>query len=108
MANHSTSGYQLALKLRTWKARSRSPSVSGEKLDAGVVTLPRASEVVMHSAVLGEVACGTLPNRRKLLSLWSALPPAAEVSPATVKPEKALLKAKFNQKSVQGLCKHQN
>jgi hypothetical protein len=36
----------------------------------------------MHSAVLGELACGTWPNRRELLSLWSALPPAAEVSPA--------------------------
>ena len=34
------------------------------------------------SAVLGELACGALPNRRDLLSLWSALPAAAEVSPA--------------------------
>jgi len=50
--------------------------------DAGLVALLQASEVVMHSAVLGELACGTFPNRRELLSLWSALPPAAEVSPA--------------------------
>ena len=50
--------------------------------DPGLVALLQASEVVMHSSVLGELACGTLPNRRELLSLWSALPPAAEVSPA--------------------------
>ena len=50
--------------------------------DPVLVGLLQASEVVMHSAVLGELACGTLPNRRELLSLWSALPPAAEVSPA--------------------------
>src|SRR5215472_6291569 len=50
--------------------------------DPGLVELLQASEVVMHSAVLGELACGTLPNRRAFLSLWSALPPAAEVSPA--------------------------
>src|SRR5258708_9349521 len=50
--------------------------------DLGLVRLLQSSEVVMHSAVLGELACGTLPNRRELLSLWSALPPAAEVSPA--------------------------
>jgi predicted nucleic acid-binding protein len=50
--------------------------------DPGLVALLQASEVVMHSAVLDELACGTLPNRRALLSLWSALPRAAEVSPA--------------------------
>jgi predicted nucleic acid-binding protein len=49
--------------------------------DPGLVALLQASEVVMHSAVLGELACGALPNRPELLSLWSALPPAAEVSP---------------------------
>ena len=49
--------------------------------DPGLVALLHASEVVMHSAVFGELACGTLPNRRTLLSLLSALPPAAEVSP---------------------------
>jgi predicted nucleic acid-binding protein len=48
--------------------------------DPGLVALLQASEVVIHSAVLGELACGTLPNRRELLALWSALPPAAEVS----------------------------
>jgi predicted nucleic acid-binding protein len=50
--------------------------------DTGLVVLLQASEVVMHPVVLGELACGTLPNRRELLSLWSALPTAAEVSPA--------------------------
>ncbi|HTD16705.1 MAG TPA: PIN domain-containing protein [Chthoniobacterales bacterium] len=50
--------------------------------DPGLVALLQASEVVRHSAVLGELACGTLPNRRKFLSLWSALPSATEVSPA--------------------------
>jgi len=53
-----------------------------DRSDPGLVALLQASEVVMHSAVLGELACGTLPNRRELLSLWSALPTAAEVSPA--------------------------
>lgn len=50
--------------------------------DSGLVGLLQSSEVVMHSAVLGELACGTLPNRRELLSLWSALSPAAKVSSA--------------------------
>jgi hypothetical protein len=50
--------------------------------DPGLVALLQASEVVMHSAILGELACGALPNRREFLSLWSAIPPAAEVSPA--------------------------
>jgi predicted nucleic acid-binding protein len=46
-----------------------------------LVALLQSSEVVMHSAVLGELACGTLPNRRELLLLWSALPRAAEAWP---------------------------
>ncbi|MFZ0503531.1 MAG: PIN domain-containing protein [Chthoniobacterales bacterium] len=50
--------------------------------DSRLVTLLQSSEVVMHPAVLGELACGSLPNRKTLLSLWSALPRAAEVSPA--------------------------
>jgi predicted nucleic acid-binding protein len=50
--------------------------------DPGLVGLLQSSEVVMHSTILGELACGTVPNRRKLLSLWSALPAATEVSPA--------------------------
>ena len=50
--------------------------------DPRLVALLQASEVVMHSAVLGELACGTLPNRLELIWLWSALPSATEVSPA--------------------------
>lgn len=45
-----------------------------------LVALLQTSQVVMHPAVLGELACGTLPNRQKLILLWSALPRAAEVS----------------------------
>src|ERR1700751_2585970 len=41
--------------------------------DSELVALLQASEVVMRSAILGELACGTLPNRRELLSLWSVL-----------------------------------
>jgi predicted nucleic acid-binding protein len=33
--------------------------------DTGLVVLLQASEVVMHPVVLGELACGTLPNRRE-------------------------------------------
>jgi hypothetical protein len=36
----------------------------------------------MHSAVLGELACGALPRRQEFLSLWSALPSGAEISSA--------------------------
>ncbi len=31
-------------------------------------------KVVMHSMVLGELACGYLKNRKMLMELWSALP----------------------------------
>ena len=31
-------------------------------------------QVVMHSFVVGELACGNLRNRRELLSLWRKLP----------------------------------
>jgi hypothetical protein len=34
----------------------------------------------MHRAVLGELACGSLPNRREFISLWSSLPRVASVS----------------------------
>jgi predicted nucleic acid-binding protein len=48
--------------------------------DVKLVALLQTSQVVMHPAVLGELACGALPDRQKLVSLWSALPRAAEVS----------------------------
>ena len=51
------------------------------RAEPGLIALLQSSDVVMHAAVLGELACGTLPNRRELLLLWSALPRAAEVSP---------------------------
>lgn len=33
-------------------------------------------DVIMHSFVIGELACGNLRNRRELLSLWTNLPSA--------------------------------
>ncbi|HEX3446472.1 MAG TPA: type II toxin-antitoxin system VapC family toxin [Chthoniobacterales bacterium] len=50
--------------------------------DPKLVALLQNVQVVMHSAVVGELACGTIPNRRELLSLWLALPRAVEVSSA--------------------------
>jgi predicted nucleic acid-binding protein len=50
--------------------------------EPGLVTLLQSSEVIMHSAVLGELACGALPRRREFLSLWSVLPLGAEISAA--------------------------
>jgi predicted nucleic acid-binding protein len=48
--------------------------------DPELVALLRETLVVMHPAVLGELACGTLPNRHELLSLWLALPRVDSVS----------------------------
>ena len=50
--------------------------------DANLVALLQATGVVMHPAVFGELACGSIPNRREFLSLWSALPRAVEISSA--------------------------
>jgi predicted nucleic acid-binding protein len=50
------------------------------RADPELVVLLRETLVVMHPAVLGELACGTLPNRQELLSLWLALPRVANVS----------------------------
>ena len=50
------------------------------RADRELIALLQRSEVVMHSAVLGELACGRLPNRQEFLSLWSALPRAMEAS----------------------------
>ena len=50
------------------------------RTDPELVVLLRETLVVMHPAVLGELACGTLPNRQELLSLWLALPRVAPVS----------------------------
>ena len=50
--------------------------------DPNLVALLEGTQVVMHPAVLGELACGMIPNRQELLSLWLALPCAVEVSSA--------------------------
>jgi predicted nucleic acid-binding protein len=50
--------------------------------DPSLVALLQTTGVVMHPAVMGELACGILPNRREFLRLWSALPQAVEVSSA--------------------------
>jgi len=45
---------------------------------AKLVELLDADSVVMHSAVLGELACGSLANRSQRLEDWKALPPIRE------------------------------
>ena len=48
--------------------------------DPELVALLRETLVVMHPAVLGELACGTLPNRQEFLALWLSLPRVTSVS----------------------------
>jgi predicted nucleic acid-binding protein len=48
--------------------------------DPELVALLRETLVVMHPAVLGELAGGTLPNRQELLALWLSLPRVTSVS----------------------------
>ena len=50
--------------------------------DAGLAALLQAARVVMHPAVLAELACGNIPKRQEFLSLWIALPRAVEISSA--------------------------
>ena len=50
------------------------------RTDPELVALLRETLVVMHPAVLGELACGTLPNRQEFLALWLSLPRVASVS----------------------------
>jgi predicted nucleic acid-binding protein len=45
-----------------------------------LVALLRDTLVVMHPAVIGELACGTIPNRQEFLALWLSLPRVASVS----------------------------
>jgi predicted nucleic acid-binding protein len=45
-----------------------------------LVALLRETLVVMHPAILGELACGTIPGRQELLSLWLSLPRVGNVS----------------------------
>ncbi|HYN76839.1 MAG TPA: type II toxin-antitoxin system VapC family toxin [Lamprocystis sp. (in: g-proteobacteria)] len=42
--------------------------------EARLTALLERSAVVMHPLVLGELACGTLQNRERLLGLWRNLP----------------------------------
>lgn len=58
-------------------------SVWVDHLRAGVpalVGLLHDSRVVMHPFVLGELACGTIKNRREVLYLLSKLPAAPTVT----------------------------
>jgi len=48
--------------------------------EAQLVALLQETRVLMHPAVLGELACGSIPNRQRLLALWLALPPIVTVS----------------------------
>ena len=50
------------------------------RADAQLVALLLEARVLMHPAVLGELACGRIPNRQKLLALWLALPRVVTVS----------------------------
>jgi predicted nucleic acid-binding protein len=45
-----------------------------------LVGLLRETLVVTHPAVLGELACGAIPKRQELLTLWLSLPRLADVS----------------------------
>jgi predicted nucleic acid-binding protein len=49
-------------------------------LDVAVTTALLEEEVLAHSFVIGELACGNLRNRRELVSLWTALPHAPMAS----------------------------
>jgi len=52
--------------------------------DARLVELLEAGEVITHSMVIGELACGQLAHRRTTLALLHALPRAPEASTAEV------------------------
>lgn len=48
--------------------------------DPELVSLLRQTLVLTHPAVLGELACGSIPNRQEFLTLWLALPRVANIS----------------------------
>jgi predicted nucleic acid-binding protein len=50
------------------------------RADPDLIALLRESLALMHPSVLGELACGSIPNRQEFLSLWLALPPITEAS----------------------------
>ena len=50
------------------------------RIDAELVALLGENLVVMHPAVLGELACGIIPNRQEFLALWFSLSRVADVT----------------------------
>ena len=50
------------------------------RTDPELVALLRETLVMMHPAVVGELACGAIQNHRQFLSLWLTLPRVDEVS----------------------------
>ena len=49
-----------------------------------LAALLTAGSVVMHSAVMGELACGSMNNRAQRIQDWKALPPIQAFSNETV------------------------
>ena len=52
--------------------------------ESEIIKLLQAGRVLIHSMIIGELACGTLKNRTQRLSDWGALPGITEVSHASV------------------------
>jgi predicted nucleic acid-binding protein len=50
------------------------------KANTPLVDLLRDNQVLIHSAVIGELACGNLPNRKELIASLLLLPRATEAS----------------------------
>ncbi len=48
--------------------------------DVTMRALLRTGDVLMHSMVLGELACGNLPNREAQIAEWRGLPRIGELS----------------------------
>jgi predicted nucleic acid-binding protein len=48
--------------------------------DRHLAALLRQNRVLMHPAILGELACGVIPHREEFLLLWLVLPRVAKVS----------------------------
>lgn len=46
--------------------------------DTQLAHLLKQQQVIMHPMVLGELACGNLKNRHKLIKLWQQLPSIKE------------------------------
>lgn len=50
------------------------------KADAALIELLRENQVLIHSAVIGELACGSLRNRKQFIDNLLILPRATEAS----------------------------